>query len=154
MRKHPMSHILIDSSDIPVHHLSLCNPDRSAASEIRVFNFKRGFNRFFLVLTFLWVVYCAAVFPLQRGGAAFNQYQKESSGCYQSGGSISDRVSCGDVAFANWRDSADQWTYKRYYRDLWLPLLLAIVFPPAIIYGLARGLVAVTIWVGRGFKTP
>jgi|ERR1700683_2723259 len=129
-------------------------PDSSTAWEICLFNLKRGFNRLFLVLTFLWVGYCAVVFPIQQSGDAFNQYQRESSGCYQSEGSISDKVSCADVAFTNWRDSADQWTYKRYYRNLWLPLLLAIVFPPAIIYGLARGLAAVTIWVGRGFKTP
>jgi ABC-type spermidine/putrescine transport system permease subunit I len=117
-------------------------------------NLKRGFDRLFLVLTILWALYCALVFPFQQSATAFHQYQRETNSCYQAEGSINDMNSCADVVFENWRATTDRWTYKRYYHDTWWPLLLVIVIPPVVVYGLARGLAAVSIWVGRGLKTP
>jgi hypothetical protein len=46
----------------------------------------------------------------------------------------------------------NQYVLKNFYASSWQELLAAILIVPIIFYGVVRGLVAVSMWVWRGYK--
>lgn len=112
-------------------------------------NVKRGFNRLFVVLSAVWVIYILVIYPLQRREAAHNDLQREFRDCYESDyGKIKD---CYEYARA--KSGADMWSLRAYYfRESWF-LALIVVAVPLLAYGVCRGLLEVGWWVWGGFQS-
>jgi hypothetical protein len=111
-------------------------------------NVKRGFNRLFVVLTALWVVYCLFVYPIQRRQQADRVAKEEMRDCSEHN---QDLYAC--LQYAEVKSGADMWSLKAYYsRESWF-LVLVIVAVPALAYGLCRAVLAIGRWVWRGFRT-
>jgi hypothetical protein len=117
-------------------------------------NLRRGFNRVFVVLTFVWVAYCLVGYPWQRREEAFEQYREEQEICSNGVDYIhpNDIGECLKRAERNWQANYQTWSGKNFYLGLWWILLLAVVGFPLIAYGCCRGAAAVGLWVWRGFS--
>ncbi len=117
-------------------------------------NLKRGFNRLFLVLTVLWVLYWAVVYPNrvcddQMEIATSVRVQAENN-CFENRGST--KEDCSKAGKAD----AERVTILTAYKEVWSIILIMGIGVPPIVYGLGRasirGLSAVCLWVWRGFK--
>jgi hypothetical protein len=119
-------------------------------------NFKRGFNRLFVVLTVVWALYCLVVYPMQQRRKAQSHYTADSQSCYETELKESKPKfdACLKTAKEEWQTSVDQWSVKNFYIGQWPLLLAAIVGLPLLLYGCLRGIATVSLWVWRGFKTP
>lgn len=113
-------------------------------------NVERGFNRLFLVLTGLWVVWCLLVYPLWRQQRAETAFHAEMADCYQHElGKGPDFRDC--LQYAEVISGVDSWSLKSYFeRESWF-LALFVVMVPLVAYGLCRGIGALSMWVRRGF---
>jgi hypothetical protein len=112
-------------------------------------NLLRGFNRSFVVLTALWVVYCLFVYPMQQGHHAQSVYESEFRDCFGRDGQPFKEC----TQYAELKSGVDMWTLRAYYsRESWF-LALIVVTVPLLAYGLCRGLLAVAGWVWRGFQS-
>jgi hypothetical protein len=116
-------------------------------------NIKRGFNRFFVVLTVMWVVFCTVVFPLNERHKATVQYDKDMVVCYSDelGNGKSALDTCLRDAEAVWKTTLDEYTIKNFYVGAWQLILAAIVALPLLVYGIVRGVAATSVWVWKGF---
>jgi len=111
-------------------------------------NLKRGFNRLFVVLTALWVVYCLFVYPTQQRHHAEKVYGLEFRYCFERDGQPFKEC----IQYAQLKSGLDTWTLRAYYsRESWF-LVLVIVAVPALAYGLCRALLTIGRWVWRGFQ--
>jgi hypothetical protein len=115
-------------------------------------NIKRGFNRFFIVLTVLWVVFCAVVFPFNERRKATAQYDKDMTICYASelGNGKSALDACLRDAEERWKNTLDLYSIKSFY-IAWRLVIGAIVVPPLLVYGILRVIAATSMWVWRGY---
>lgn len=99
-------------------------------------NVVRGFNRLFVVLSILWVVYCLVVFPLQIGHDTYQSYLEARSKCYDH--PVLDSRDC----LKMWDDillpDVKEWSLPNYYRTKWPYILLAVTVIPAVVYGIFR----------------
>jgi hypothetical protein len=115
---------------------------------------KRGFNRLFIVLTVVWAIYCMIVYPLNERGKAAVIYDRQLSACYQyeAGRGQAELNNCLHFAEGMFHDFADQWTFKNFYAHSWPFILAATVGLPLVVYGVGRGLAALSLWVYRGYR--
>ena len=81
-------------------------------------NFKRAFNRVFVVLAVLWALYCLVVYPMQKWSEADKVYRAHiEENCW---------AARGNEVFDCWKDEEISsgvwmWTLKAYYaRESWL----------------------------------
>jgi preprotein translocase subunit Sec63 len=117
-------------------------------------NFKRGFNRLYLVLVVMWVVYCLFVYPQQKQVEAFTEWQSDQKLCYASHSSVEDENNCLRTMEDNYQNRRSMYSGREFYLGVgWIWLLLLIVFP-LMLYGFCHGAVAVVVWVWRGFRVP
>jgi hypothetical protein len=114
-------------------------------------NFKRGFNRLFLVLCFGWVVYCTIFYPLHELGKAETGLRGAIQQCVNDNSTEHITLNeCVQLEQTLW--NPNQYALKNFYHDVWPELLAAILVVPVVIYGVVRGLAAVSMWVWRGYK--
>ena len=111
-------------------------------------NLKRGFNRLFVVLTPLWVVYCLFVYPICQQQHAHQIGEREFHDCYER-----DRQPFKEcVEYAALKSGEGEWSLRAYYsRESWF-LMLVVVAVPALTYVVCRGLLAIGRWVWLGFQ--
>lgn len=121
-------------------------------------DFKSGFNRLFLVLTFGWAIFWAVLYPLghqweeQRGTLA--QYRKDVKNCDQlvvesPGWALT--KDCYEDAFSNLKNTLEFYSFKNFWIFpvvFWRLFVPLIVLPPLALYGLA----VLSVWIWRGFK--
>jgi hypothetical protein len=119
-------------------------------------NLRKGFNRFFVVISVLWAVYCVVVYPVQQREKAFDHYQEDQRGCYaRELGQLQSRLeACLKLAEHEWQTSVGQWSARNFYIGAWPLIAAAIVVLPAAVYGSLRGMAAVGLWIWRGYKAP
>ena len=116
-------------------------------------NIKRGFNRIYVVLAAVWLLYCAVLFPLQRQAEATRNFDQEGAACWSMDDS-QERSTCLTAATTNWNAQMHQWQFRWFYSWAWGFLLLAVVVLPIVVYGCCRGAAAITVWVWKGFRVP
>jgi len=112
-------------------------------------NLKRGFNRLFLVLTILWIVY-SALLPLHERSKFFDnflsQYRQEEADCGLDQ-SCKQRIEAAESRlFAE--NSAGKW-----YAESWPYILILGLGVPPVVYGLIRGVASVSLWIWRGYQS-
>lgn len=112
---------------------------------------KRGFNRLYIVLAVLWLLYCAVFFPLQRQAEVTRNFHQEGAACWSMADSEGRRT-CLAAATANWNANMHQWQFRWFYSWAWGFLLLAVALFPIMVYGCCRGAAAITVWVWKGFR--
>ena len=111
-------------------------------------NVKRGFNRLFVVLTGLWIVYCCFIYPMQQRRHARQVFQREFYDCFEPNGHLFSEC----IQYAELKSGENEWSLKAYYaRESWF-LVLVIVALPFFVYGLFRSLMALVWWVWLGFR--
>jgi hypothetical protein len=115
-----------------------------------VTNFRKGFNRSFLVVTAIWAFYCLVVYPIQERVEATNYYEQQVRACNEIKPAYE---GCLKDAQDLLRITIDEFSARNYYIGGGLKLLLAAVVGfPLVVYGVILGITAVVLWVGRGFK--
>lgn len=116
-------------------------------------NYRRGLHRLFVLACIAWAFLVLVVFPLREIADA-QGYAVQSavrSGNYNTG-SPQDRAK----VEAEVLKAMERATLPYFYREKMLPnwpwYLAALVIPPALFYGLVRGITAITAWVLKGFR--
>ena len=112
-------------------------------------NFRRGFNRFFLVATAVWAFYCLIVYPIQLRVKATNYYEQQVRACVNPETAYE---GCLQAADDERRITLDEFSVRNYYIGAWKLILAAVVGLPLVAYGVIRGIATVVLWVGEGFK--
>jgi hypothetical protein len=116
-------------------------------------NVKRGFNRLYIVLAFIWAVYCLFLYPLQKQGEARELYDQDQRFCYDKQWAAEDGLSdCLKMMERGYRTRVEQWSGKKFYVGFWWVLLLLVIVLPSLLYGCCRGALAIAAWVWRGFQ--
>jgi hypothetical protein len=110
-------------------------------------NIKRGFNRLFAVFVVVWVIYCAAVYPLTEQSKADAHFREDMRRCEdrERGQDTSVLNDCVRQSELTWQP--DQWGLKNFYSREWPFILIVISGVPLLVYGVA----AMSLWVCRGF---
>jgi hypothetical protein len=80
--------------------------------------------------------------------AAGELYELEARNCYEQIYGPNEKAECIKQAESLFKTAVEPWSF----RSEWWLLLLAIVVFPAVLYGICRGLAAVTAWVWLGFR--
>lgn len=119
-------------------------------------NIRRGFNRLFLVLTVVWVIYCTVVYPFNQGEKADARFQTEVRDCYEhkAGQGEASMYACLNSAGEEYRATAHQWVFQNFYSAYWPLILAAVTGVPLLVYGAVRGLAAISAWIWRGYSQP
>lgn len=117
-------------------------------------NIKRAFNRFFVVASIVWAIYCTVIYPFNERGKAYGHYEEDQRGCYERElGRGKDKLdSCLKLAEQEWRTSLDSLSFKNFYVGAWPLIAAAIVGLPLLVYGAVRGIAATCLWIWRGYK--
>lgn len=121
-------------------------------------NAKRGFNRLFLVLTFVWAICCAVLYPLQR------QWEGQHKALIKHGEDIKNcdhliverpgwalTKNCYEDASSNLKNTLEFYSFKKFWIFpvvFWRLFVPLIVLPPLFVYSLT----ALAVWIWRGFK--
>jgi hypothetical protein len=123
---------------------------------------KRRFQRLFVVLTACWILFCLFIQPVLMAGRGFTHYQKDMEFCYEDKdpsnlrtclSHAEDELQRGLYAgFGVEYDDGHGWSYGWYFRKMWQFLMLEMVAPPLLIYGLVWVLVSISAWIWRGLK--
>jgi len=125
---------------------------------------KRRFQRLFLALTVAWILYCLFVQPVLMGREGFVHYQKDRQECYEKlfaeHSNLQECLAQAEqeadsglfAGFGVEYDKSHSWSYGWYFRVMWQLLIVEIVAPPVLIYGVAWLVAAVSIWIWRGSK--
>lgn len=125
------------------------------------YNLKRGFHRVFAVITVLWVLLCA-VYPMWAREQFFNSFEAQHAqmrinceGCpeYLSGSAcVKSESDCKTRIDELDRRMFQENPLREWYAHAW-PFIIAFgVVVPSLAYGAMRGIVAVVLWVRKGFQ--
>jgi hypothetical protein len=128
----------------PLSAIIFCFPHRMRP------NLKRGFNRLFVVLIPVWVIYCLLWYPMQQRARAARMERTEFLHCWQES-KPADFKGCAD--YARLKAGADMWSLKAFYTRESRFLAVVVVVVPLLAYVLGRLLIAMSLWVGRGFMS-
>jgi hypothetical protein len=111
------------------------------------YDLKRGFNRIFVVLTVVWVLWCAylPIYQCNQFIDTFGRaYLHEEAECTTS--------ECREAASnARMKMYAENTIGKWYRMEWWFVLFLGVGVPPLVYWSIC-GLTALLRWIGRGFK--
>jgi hypothetical protein len=114
-------------------------------------NFRKGFNRVYIVLCGLWLIYSLVVYPLHKINEARAVQLSTVASCLGSYNTPKLLEACEKSAEGEFNAAADPYTFPGYWFQ---PIVwLFVVLVPALIYALLRGIVFVVSWVARGFKS-
>ena len=121
-------------------------------------DFKRGFNRLFLVVALSWAAFWGILYPLhyqlhgrQEAYAEYNKGNKNCDTLVQERPEWDMTKDCYQRVEENYRNTLELYSFSRFWMfpvALWRIFLPLIVVPPAVLYGLAL----VAVWVRNGFK--
>jgi hypothetical protein len=110
-------------------------------------NIKRDFNRLFIVLTVVWLVYCAILPILERSKFFDNflsQYAQEKANCTDA--------YCSQAVEKSESRMWEENPLRKWYSDLWPYMLVLGICAPPVVYGSLRGIAATAFWIWRGYK--
>lgn len=112
-------------------------------------NFRRGFNRVYIVLCGFWLLYSLVVYPIHKTSEARALQMSIEAHCGYSTPKALE--ACEKSAEDESNAMAAPYTFPDYWFQpiVWLFVLLV----PTLIYALLRGIVLVGSWVARGFKS-
>lgn len=112
---------------------------------------KRAFNRLFVVLSLGWVAYWTVIYPYGEQGKAFTRYLENERDCYESKlGQGKERLDeCLKLAEKRWHRAQDQWALRNFLGP-WI--LAKAIGLPLLVYGVWRGIAAVSLWIWRGYR--
>ena len=122
-------------------------------------NWRRGFNRVFIVLAIGWAGYVLLIYPLIDRQKARHDYAATLKTCSETEvpSQVIDpdysRCAKGAEVFLNFRLEQDSPHVLLSWRAA-LGLLAILIFPPAAAYGLFRIASFVLAWLQRGFQPP
>jgi hypothetical protein len=118
-------------------------------------NVRRGLHRIFIVVCVLWVA-AALVVPPWLAVREVHQWYRD-----QLAQIVKLEPASYLAAFENlqdmWHTRLAEARYSAYWKELAdepLYALLLLVAPPAVLYGIVYGLIALVIWIWRGFQRP
>jgi hypothetical protein len=116
-------------------------------------NIRRGFNRLFVVLTFVWAVYCLLVYPIQQERQVDKVFKGEFQNCFDHLlGKGQEFRECINNAELKATAGMAMWSLNAYWtRESWF-LVLVVVAVPLLVYGICRGAAAIGTWVWRRFR--
>lgn len=113
---------------------------------------RKGFHRIFILLSSVWTVYVLVGFPIQQ----VNQRSEFAASSY--GFNLSyppkdekEKEERERNQKALWAEANLAHIYKTEIFPNFHWVLLAIFFPPAILYGLIRAVISLSRWLFRGF---
>ncbi len=112
-------------------------------------NLKRGFNRVYIVLCGVWLLYSLVVYPIHKTSEARALQMSIEAHCGYSTPKALE--ACEKSAEDEFNAMADPYILPNYWLQpiVWLFVLLV----PALIYAFLRGIVLVVSWVASGFKS-
>ena len=109
-------------------------------------NLRRGVNRLFVALTFVWAVYCVLVYPIQRQHQVDKVFKGEFQNCFEHElGKAQEFRECINNAELKASAGMEMWSLKAYYARESGFLGLIVVAIPLLAY-------AVGLWVWREFR--
>jgi hypothetical protein len=127
------------------------------------YDFKRGFHRIFAVLTILWIFVCI-LYPIWERDQLFKnfgaQYSRMRADCdvcpeYLSASACERLVS---DCQKRWDKAEDDMLQEnplsKWYRKAWPFIIAFAVVVPVIAYWAVGGVIAVLLWVKKGFQDP
>ena len=82
-------------------------------------NPRRGFNRLFVVLTFVWALYCLLVYPIQREHQVDKVFKGEFQNCLdeRTGQEFRDCIKNAELKAST---GMEMWSLEAYYaREAW-----------------------------------
>jgi hypothetical protein len=121
-------------------------------------NLQRGFNRLFLVLTVLWMLYWTVVYPVRRCDdrmeLATSMRMQAENNCFENRGP--EKTDCLKASEVDAKRVRGDVPILAEFEDDWPTILIMGIGVPPLVYGLTRslirGLSAVSLWIWRGFK--
>jgi hypothetical protein len=126
---------------------------------------KPRFLRLFVVVTTCWILFCLFVQPVLMARKGASHYEKDVRSCYEDSARYQSNVQdclsdakrelqTGSYAgFGVEYDKGRNWSYGWYFRVMWQLLLIEIIVPPSLLYGLVWITVIIFAWIWRGSKT-
>jgi hypothetical protein len=113
---------------------------------------RRGFHRLFAVLWVIWAFFVLVVSPIQEA----KQAQASAAFYYARWAEIpikdeSDRVERDKENKERWKHASLSHIYKTEMIPNLHWVLLLIILPPALLYGLIRGTISFCKWLYNGF---
>ena len=117
-------------------------------------NWRRGFNRIFVLAAVGWAIYVLLVYPTQQRAEAAVEYSEHLRHCAETAPIMHDYRECLHTA-KDEHDAVLEWYSPQFQLTNGGPalvLLCILVLPPATAYGLFRLGWVVLAWVMRGFQ--
>jgi hypothetical protein len=116
-------------------------------------NWQRGFHRLFALACVGWAFFFLLVFPLQKVSRAQDLVaQSPAFEAAYSAGTPEARAEAERELKKALREATLPYFYRHEMLPHWPGVLTSLVLPPVVFYGLVRGIIAVTVWVLRGFR--
>ena len=123
-------------------------------------NWKKGFNRLFVVLSVAWGVFALWYLPVRQWHEQFDMAYEEWNSCLESAESHSYRSEIDHKAAVEACNQERDKTRKEIppsaWADLgmngWFFLILTALVPPAMVYVVVLVGLVIVRWVWRGFK--
>ena len=123
-------------------------------------NWRRGLHRVFLVACALWVLAVLVVFPFVEVGRA-RDFAAQSDVMSSSSALTSPESQIDRQRKLNrersqtvlWQQATVSHFYRHEMLGHWFLLLVVLLVPPTLIYGLARAVLAASSWVATGFRS-
>jgi hypothetical protein len=115
-------------------------------------NYRRGFNRIFVVLWAAWLFAVLVVWPINWVRQEKDRYGQLAVALSSGERTETQKVEDDKLLKAVWEQASLTHFYRALMAD-WPFTLLLILGVPALVYGLWWGFVAVVGWVVRGFAT-
>jgi hypothetical protein len=124
---------------------------------------KKRSLRLFTVLTACWAFFCLFVQPILMAREGLAHYQNDLRFCYSDPSTQSEIQDClsrarrefqaGSYAgFGVEYDKGHSWSYSWYFRVAWRFLMIEIIAPPLLVYGIVWIVASISIWIWRGSK--
>ena len=121
-------------------------------------NWRRGFNRVFVLAAVGWAIYVLFVYPMQKRGEAFEYYTKGLTLCAEDSIQLNapgKYQECARHEEEKWRATVAAYPFPLIWQHDWLSRLFVfgvLMVPPAAAYGLLRLAWTILAWVKRGFQ--
>jgi hypothetical protein len=110
-------------------------------------NLKRGLHRIFLTATIAWIFWCAVLPIRHRANFVDNLYTilvDEEHDCQTD--------TCKQEAREQEKSLFEDNSVSKWYREEWWVALLLAITVPLLVYGVLRAIIALALWVSRGFS--